>query len=458
MAAMPDQDSPAQSTLQGYDIKNDNWQSISVTGGSFNQYDRWFSMHASSFEGGGSQSFISGGRDFLTGMITFNASNPTQPLWQNVTDGNIPYFYGGTTQYVRFGDAGVLVSVGGFVTESTPQAVAQRREMNSIQCYDIAAKEWFTLFTTGDTPPPRSHPCSALSAAPDDSSFNMIVHGGWTETEVLGDVYILTMPAFHWIKINTTGSKPSYNPRIDHYCSTVHEDRQMLIIGGNQAFNAPNNSYISCSTDYPALRLLDTTTFTWQKSFPLPNRTYSVPQPIIDVIGGSTTGGTNPASAFSQTLGDHQALFAKTIPRYDPDNPPKISPSSNSSTSNPKPTASPSSRPSAGTIAGATIGAVTAIALIGAGVWFLLLPFLRRRKTYRKNQSFDGELPQWQKPELGSEDVGYGQGYYASEMDGRGKSKVSEIGNSRERVEADDGAPKRRFEMLAEERERGKGR
>ena len=459
MAALSDPDSPGQSTLQGYDIKNDNWQSISVTGGSFNQYDRYFSMHASSFEGGGFKSFISGGKDFLTGMVTLDASNPTQPSWENVTDPNIPYFFAGTTQYVRFGDAGVLVSVGGFITESTPQAVAQRREMNSIQIYDIAAKEWFTIFATGDAPPPRSHPCSALSAAPDDSSFNMIMHGGWNETDVQDDVYVLTMPAFHWIQINTTGSKPSYNPRLDHFCSTVHEDRQMLVLGGRQNFN---DTGISCPNRYPAIRLLDTSTFTWQKNFPVSDTKYTVPQAIIDVIGGSPTGGAKSASVFSQTLGNHQTLFSKTIPRYDPDNPPKVSPTSPTLATTASPSAGSSSSTSAttssthlsgGAIAGIVIGALAGIALLGVAIWFLLLPFLRRRKLHRQNNGLrDQEWQQQQQPNtMRTEDDP--NGYFASEMDGKGspERKVSEIGGGKERVEAADGTPRKVFEMPADQ-------
>ncbi|KAL9130036.1 MAG: hypothetical protein Q9217_001681 [Psora testacea] len=478
MGANSDPNTPGQSTLQGYDIKNERWQSISVTGGSFNKYNRYYSMHASSFEGGGSQSFLSGGDYHTTGMVVFNAANPTQPSWENVTDRSIPYFWGATTQYVRFGDAGVLVSVGGFVIESTAQTVAQRREMVSIQVYDIAAKDWFTIFATGDIPPPRSRPCSALNAAPDDSSFNMILHGGWDEVNALGDVYVLTMPAFHWIKINTTGSKPSFNPRIDHFCSSVHEDRQILVIGGRPTLD-PDHSNLTCSSDYPALRLLDSTTFAWQKNFPLPDPKYSVPQPVIEVIGGSGTGGARPASAFAQTLGDHVSVFSKTIPRYEPNNPPKKILNTTSSTPTTTPSAAPTpplSSPSAGTIAGATIGGtagttiggiagatiggIAGLVVIGVVIWLFLLPLLRKWRRQYKNQNLGGsneELRKWHKPELSPEGKGLRQGYYTSEMDGEGqRNKVNEIGMGREWLEAGNGTPRPVFELEAKYKSRGK--
>ena len=399
---MDDQNAAGQTSIQGYDTRNNDWESISVSGGSFNrkwmsellihchdsdcnpcsEYNRYWSMHASSFEGGGTLSFLAGGADYVSGMVIFNASNPLQPTWQNVTNDNAPYFYAATTQYVRFGDAGVLISVGGFVTESTSDGVAQRREMNSVQVYDIANDKWSTVFATGDTPPPRSRMCSALSAAPDDSSFQMVMHGGWDETNPLGDVYVLTMPAFHWIKMNTTGGNSVDNPRMDHFCSS-HQDRSMLVVGGKSQLDA-NTSNINCTDGYSAVRLLDTTTFQWQDQYPLADTTYQVPQAVIDVIGGSPTGGAKTASAFSQTLGDNLAIFSKTIPHYDPDHPPQNAPKAASSTG---PTSSPSSSSSSGTssgtIAGAAVGGVVGAAvLLGAAGLF----YFRRRRQNRNRQ------------------------------------------------------------------------
>lgn len=383
-----------QSTVQGYVVKDQVWQSISVAGGSFNQYDRYMSMHASSFEGGGSQSFISGGQDYLDGMIIFNSSDPFEPSWKNVSNSDIPYFWGGATQYVRFGEAGVLVSFGGFITETTSQGVAQRREMNSIQVYDIAGEEWFTVFATGDIPSPRSRICSALSAAPDDSSFQMILYGGWDEENALGDVYILTMPAFVWIKVNTTSGDKSSLPRMDHFCTT-YKDRQMLVIGGRDELNADTTN-TACGDGYPAIRLLDTTTFTWQTQYPLDDDKYQVPQAVIDVVGGGPDGGANKsASSFSKTLGNHVALFSKTIPRYDPDNPPSQAAASSpgqTSTSNTSPSASviPDSQSSlsSGAIAGIVVGSVVGVGLLAAAVWFSLIQRIRRRRQQDQiNQS-----------------------------------------------------------------------
>lgn len=346
----------------------------------------------------------------MPGMVTFNSTNSLQPSWVNVTNDNIPYFYGGTTQYVKYGSAGVLLSVGGFITESTSQVVAQRREMNSVQVYDIAAEKWSTFFATGDVPPPRSRLCSALSAAPDDSSFQMMIYGGWDEHTALEDMYILIVPAFQWIKINATANMNSSSfasnnesmGRMDHFCST-YRDRQMLVLGGRNQLNLDQTT---CDTNYPALRMFDMTTFQWQTQFPLQETTYRVPQAVIDVVGGGPNGGAKQASSWQQTLGANLALFNKTIRKYDPDHPPRNAvspegtPTNGTVSSSNAPSISqhtPNSPHRKGEIAGTVVGGVIGICFVGATLYFLIV---RKR---RGGVRFGDRQQAWHKPELAPE-------------------------------------------------------
>lgn len=401
-----DQPQDGQSTLDAYNVQGDFWRDMSVSGGPLNKGSSLTTMFASSSAGGVPLSFISGGFDaFQNGLVIFNSSDPQSPTWKNVTNNNLPYFRQALTQYVRYGSAGILAVIGGRVATGDNAAL---RQMNSIQIYDIAAGKWFTQITTGDTPPRNLGYCSAMSAAPDDSSMHLLLYGGWLNDQ--GDfdeelanqagVYMLVMPAFHWIKINTThatGLSRTAEGRISHKCIT-YKERQFLVFGGR--YGQLYNENVNCRTFSP-LRMLDLTTFQWQTEWPLKNTTYQVPQAVIDIVGGGPSGGAKPANTWQQALGDHVSLFSKTIPRYDPDHPPQKNVSTNASPENGAATTL-SSHPDAGpsemkgAITGAVVGGVAGLTLISVVVFLVL----RRRRSGRRRE-VEGEP--WHKPELGTE-------------------------------------------------------
>ncbi|KAI4209659.1 MAG: hypothetical protein LQ351_007413 [Letrouitia transgressa] len=386
MGALTDESKPSQSILPAYDIEKEEWQSIGVSGGPFNILDRRNSMSASSFEGGGSLSFVAGGEQL--GMVIFNSSNPTRPSWENVTASNTPYFFWSTTQYVRFGEAGVLISVGGYTEQSSQDNSATLRMMNSVQVYDIAGREWFTIFATGELPPPRVCACSGLSAAIDDSSFQMVLYGGWDQQKALGDIWVLTMPAFHWIKINTTSALSSSLPRLGSLCAT-YQDRQMFVVGGRNTMDV-NESSLSCANGYAALLMLDTSTFQWQTHYPLQDTAYKVPKQVINIIGGNQQGRARVASSYSSTLGPYTTLFSRTIPRYDPDSRPKKD--FNTSASAPQ-SAIPHSTSSlsGGAIIGAAVGGALGALLLGGAAWFTISHFTRRRQKMLSRTPHDAQ-------------------------------------------------------------------
>lgn len=351
-------------------------------------------------------------------MVIFNSTDPQHPFWKNDTSQETPFFWGGGKQYLRFGDAGVLVAVGGYLGPADNQKNAPLRDMSLIDVYDIATAKWLKVTAEGDVPPPRGGLCSAVSAAPDDSSFQMIIYGGFNGTNTLNDMYLLTMPAFRWIKVNTTAvGSPNLDTnmgRMNALCAS-YQDRQMLVVGGRSNLVLRTKS---CDTGYPILRLLDTTTFQWQTSYPLPNTTYQIPQGVIDVIGGRSDGGAKPASEWQQTLGDLVPLFSKIVPRYHPPaldlrsisrNESKSSTTSTQNSSagtNPRESqglqpsdSSANSKPSAGIIAGAVIGAAGVMLLISTAMYIFLFRRRRRRQVQAEIQ-----VNSWEKSELSSAD------------------------------------------------------
>ena len=54
-----------------------------------------------------------------------------------------------------------------------------RRSFSEIFIYDIFSNTWYQQTATGDLPDPRTEFCAGVSSAPDDSSFQVTIHGGW---------------------------------------------------------------------------------------------------------------------------------------------------------------------------------------------------------------------------------------------------------------------------------------
>src|SRR4051794_29388959 len=133
--------------------------------------------------------------------------------------------------------------------------------MNVVDVYDIANSMWYKQSTSGTTPEIRVNPCAVVAAAADGSSFqiylyrgqNLIPYGKQTQYD---DIWILTIPSFTWIKVDTTGQS---NPpaRAGHTCNIW--DAQMVVVGG----------YVSrdLSCDSPGVYVFDLSNLKWVNQF-----------------------------------------------------------------------------------------------------------------------------------------------------------------------------------------------
>ena len=386
-------------SVEAFNILSGSWSDPTVSGGPFNRLDRSQSMFAQTQAGGMALGFMAGGVNPVPGMLTFNASNLQELSWENSTSNDIPFFWGPATEYVRFGNKGVLVSVGGYAFYNSSQR--GQRDMSAVQVYDIDSQTWFEINATGDIPPDRSSFCSGLSSARDDSSFQMTVHGGYNleGNAVLSDIHVLTMPAFRWIKIQDGSDKDKQNlgPRRRHLCN-VYRDRQMFVLGGDRT------NEVKCDASTPPIRLLDTSTFNFQSSYPTPNATYKIPPQVYNVIGGDANGGATkkvPEGSFTSTNKTISitAIFSKRVARSDHSSGTLASNTDTTSSAGSSPsgsagqTAAPKSNHK-GAIAGSVVGGIVGLTLITAAATYL----------WRKQRQ--RSTPEWQKPELSAEERG----------------------------------------------------
>jgi len=141
----------------------------------------------------------------------------------------------------------------------------------------------------GAIPTPRDQFCTVVSPAPDDSSFNIVMYGGYDfmGNTTYEDVYILSIPSFQWINATSSHTQGSANNvgRYDHTCS-IYADRYMVVLGG---VVGPGNSSLNshtCDCSYPATRVFDTSNLTWLQQWNNTLEPYTVPGRVYNVIGG----------------------------------------------------------------------------------------------------------------------------------------------------------------------------
>ncbi|KAI4122732.1 MAG: hypothetical protein LQ338_005646 [Usnochroma carphineum] len=181
-----------------------------------------------------------------------------------------------------------------------------KSQMNVIDVYDIATSTWYLQATNGTYPQPRVNPCAVAASAPDGSSTNIYVYGGqnlipYNQQIQYDDMWILTVPSFAWVKVDTTGQ--SVPPaRVGASCSIW--DGQMVVVGG---YSGATN--LSCDTGF---YVFDATNLKWQNNFNAlsggntqnqqtsqqkdlmglsGSYGYAVPGAVQSVIGGNAKGG-----------------------------------------------------------------------------------------------------------------------------------------------------------------------
>jgi Kelch motif len=275
---------------------------------------------------------ISVARVYLTSLLEFTfpgRSNPSVSdnnqaagplgLYRNITQGGLQ----DTASFPERAD-GVLVYVPGFGADGIILGLAGGNndtftQMNIIDVFDIANSTWYKQATSGPTPQIRVNPCAVAQSAPDGSSIQVYMYGGQNLVPAgsqiqYDDIWILTLPSFTWIKVDTTNQ--SVPPaRAGHTCDSWNA--QMVVVGGYVG------TQLECDT--PGIYVFNLSSLTWQNTYAVlegannlnqqksqekdPSAMggtygYEVPAVVRSVIGGSALGGaTVTAPALTATAG-----------------------------------------------------------------------------------------------------------------------------------------------------------
>ena len=318
-------------------------------------------------------------------LIEIDMSTMRNEIWTNSTlPSDIIPRANAELVWLPVSDQGVLVAIGGVTApeEISPSGLNSSQEaasksispgfMTSIPVYDIASKQWFVQNTTGSAPGQLTEFCSVYAAANDSSSFNIYIYGGYDGLNAddlpSDDVWILSVPAFHWIKAY---SGQSSHGRSGHKCVAPYPD-QMFVVGGvhqNQA---------SCVDGI--IQVFDLNNLDFKDSYdPTTWGTYQVPSVVSAVVGGNAQGGATKTATWSdESLSKiFQTKYnGKTTTYY----PYPVASNTTSATSGGHSSSNKWLAPVLGTILG----------LLVIGIILFGILFARRRRLLRRNNSISG--------------------------------------------------------------------
>jgi hypothetical protein len=370
-------------TLNTFNITSMEWSNVTVSGGNFNFNNRAATSRATSKGAAEALGFVSGGWKDLGGMIRFDASDAANPQWRNETNNNPPLSLEGSMQFIRLGPNGSLINFGGYNKDYiNPKLTGwsfDHRPFEKINVYDIASSTWFNVTASGDIPSDRSAFCAVVSSAPDDSSFQITMYGGWDlfGGRSLADTYVLSIPAFQWINVTDSSNLDAFlaagtdvSGRGHHQCA-AYKERQMLVLGGILRIGSEAQNVGGCNKSLPALRALDLSTFKFIDSWNGSPEPYYVPDAVTRIIGGSGRGGATmkqPAGGFNDSA--LNSIFGAVSARYTPViSASSVQPGSGGGDPTPRKT-------NLAAIAGGVVGGVILLAIIAAIIFLVL----RRRK------------------------------------------------------------------------------
>ncbi|KAL3488190.1 hypothetical protein BJX62DRAFT_253496 [Aspergillus germanicus] len=302
-------------------------------------------------------------------IIQVDMSEMRDPVFTNVT---LPDFVlpraNGEAVWVPVGDKGVVVLIGGVLHLEAvfPGGLSDEDEeesarvspgyMSTVAVYDVAGERWYLQNTTGDIPPALTQFCSVYATAPNTTSHNIYIYGGYdglSPTNRPSDsVYVLSLPSFEWIHLYDGDGRG----RRGHNCVKPYPD-QMLVLGGivQDSFDC---------VDMVSVFNLNTGRF--QQGYdPTQWEEYQVPEMVASRVSGKTS----PSSWTNTSL---EAVFSRTytspIATYYPYNATNIT-----TTTIPTPDGGSGFPSWAGAVIGVVVGVLL---LVGAFAFW----FLRRRR------------------------------------------------------------------------------
>jgi hypothetical protein len=258
-------------------------------------------------------------------------------------------------------------------------------QMNIIDVFDIATSKWYKQSTSGNSPAIRVNACAVVFSAPDGSSHNIYMYGGqnlipYGNQKQYSDMWILTVPSFTWIKVDTK-DQPLPPARAGMTCDAYNG--QIVVVGGYVGAD------VSC--DSPGVYVFDAYKLSWTNKFKgsatKSAAAYSVPQLVVNEIGGDSAGGATVS--VPQVSPDPDSPFATPIKPSDYPYATFVPHESASAASAGGQSGSGSNGGGGGTNVGAIVGGIIGGIAILVGLAFLGMYLFYRRRVKQLRTSLE---------------------------------------------------------------------
>ncbi|KAF8466026.1 hypothetical protein BDZ91DRAFT_794620 [Kalaharituber pfeilii] len=338
------------------------------------------------------------------GLVRFDMHGKEKPVGEIVKTVNrevMPELWGGELVFLRgLGKEGMLILIGGKASLD-----GTTLSLDTINVYDIASRTWFKQESSpadnsSSIPggPHRSGYCAVGASARDNSSHNIYMYAGITwmvpsrepDFQMMGDMWILSLPSFTWIGPVAMGSVGVIggSTKLDQHRCTVMQNRYMVVYQGRD-WDAPTG----CNPQN-GVRLFDLQTMEWTTRYEFSEdpEPYRVPKVVYDVIGGDDNGGatlTVPKAPVNPTLKD--ILARQTDTNGTPTG-------TLTGTPEPLPSSAPEPHSDPGSYVCMLVGSTLGGLIIG-GTLILLVVYLRRCRKRRARAATSG-VESHAKPEL----------------------------------------------------------
>jgi hypothetical protein len=336
----------------------------------------------------------------------------------DLTQSNITLRSEGGLVWVPTSSRGILVALGGVVYDADMEFYSKGANASELSTansflkefpvYDIGSSQWYMQPLSVGSPVPQNgqNPlaqfCTVVASSPDGSHHEIFVYGGWDSNggASSGEVWILTVPSFTWVRASTAGTR-----RQGHVCFKPYSD-QMLVVGGTGDSGSGLNSNNSVD-------VFNLNSLSWTGTYDPDIHADYTPHPSVQSVISATPTASGMASSVANLFNNkYNMALIRSFGPY------KAEVSTPLNTSTPTPTPAPHHSDRSWVVPVAVVVPIVVVGAILAGLlWFCWRKNKRRHESDMSASETAANRKSWIVPWIWSTTHGSQQGHKDTAID-----------------------------------------